>query len=953
MKKRLTALLLSVMMLGSTVSVLPVTAADTPAYTAETAETDSALMEFLTRIAGWDGYKLDDCIFLNGNLLLTPAKIYDIEKTTYSKAVSRYRVTVKEGTTLSADEFGKKCTVTETPDGYIVDGASYSKLQAMPNVMRLAVSQVYHTNMYGDTNYGTLQGLVIYSDRTLTAADFPALTGVTVFQQEETAELSVRRDEWRLTIDGGNYTDYFNAVKYLQTLDFVKQIVPDWIRSDAYAAADASYSKPYAWNTVYDRVSSEMLSGMDEALADFLTRVAAWDDAAVSDCVLLRQGTQILLLTPKHPYYIVKGRGSQCRVYVQEGTKLTLDDLWGAMEKALAERRNLTGYTEEQELTILRELRLHKQHDCYLAELPEALKQDAPTLSEVLSQFPNVMRTEIPYVYQTDTLRGKLANYTLRFACKRELLAEDVPALSGVTVTAAGTSGLWNLKLESDSYEEYFEAVKLLSAMEDVSKIWLWGDQNGWGETHDDNASEPYRWEATYAAGNSADLLNEFLMRIASWDNASLDDCITQINDNTQNPYQPYAVIYTPYKKYDVLRYRCSNYRVYVDEGTALDPDAILEKWAQMLREAGYPEKNLEQYFKACTLTEADGGYDVSLWQDAYGDITLADCLKTFGNVKKVDAVFCYHTSDRPNEHTPECLSFVSGKTYAAYDLPKLKNITLSDHSPYSKEPDGKQYLTIENGSYADYFSAMKYLQTFEDIRELSLYEMSTALADECEDASLIELDRTVLYELETPVLPVYGSFDAGDPLYNDQRYVFADELPEGTDGYFTGLVTYQGEPSYHYGEDGWISFYSDYGGNHYVGKTGTPLTIGEAKALCAEIKERFADGEFKITEPKLVWVKGMPCTVTGDLNNDNTVTIADAKMLLDRTVWYSINGYHTIPLKQTLPTADVNGDGEVDISDVKYILDYAVYALTFGKNPEWSSITAYKAQVPADGITS
>ena len=205
--------------------------------------------------------------------------------------------------------------------------------------------------------------------------------------------------------------------------------------------------------------------------------------------------------------------------------------------------------------------------------------------------------------------------------------------------------------------------------------------------------------------------------------------------------------------------------------------------------------------------------------------------------------------------------------------------------------------------------------------------------------------------DTEIPMYPVFGDHTDLDPLY--MYYVYGSalldgskKLPEDGSCYFTGQIFIPGEYrlSVLTDEMQLMRMYSDWSWGDFYWREKTPLSVSEATQLCSEITDLYAERGTELPyEPTLVYCVRMPCTVPGDVDYNDTVTVTDAKKLLDCVVYasvaYSLNPGEQTMLKHQYPTANVNGDGFIDTTDVKAILDYAVYTTTFGTNPEWSTI--------------
>ena len=65
----------------------------------------------------------------------------------------------------------------------------------------------------------------------------------------------------------------------------------------------------------------------------------------------------------------------------------------------------------------------------------------------------------------------------------------------------------------------------------------------------------------------------------------------------------------------------------------------------------------------------------------------------------------------------------------------------------------------------------------------------------------------------------------------------------------------------------------------------------------------------------KLYYKDTWPVVITGDVNNDGEVNIADANTVIGLILDSSMSS-------EDLPNADVNGDGEISIADINMIID-------------------------------
>ena len=703
-------------------------------------------------------------------------------------------------------------------------------------------------------------------------------------------------------------------------------------------------------------VSQPAESAASDALTGFLTRIAGWDDADMDDCILLTHKNastgqnSFTFLTPKHPYSI------HAASYYGEANyryRVSFSDEHAADTPTLRNRLYdvLTAQGKDKDaaekISLSAETRT-KTDAGYIVEGVAASE---------LKRLTEVTRIEAPQVYHTDTnVGGTGLNYTsaysLTFQCSSALTAADFPQLSGVTVK--NTDGTWELTLNSTAYEDYFTAfryVRTLPFVSDLNMGWVMTEVS---VTSEESFSEPFAWKTLYdkRIPDASETLTEFLGRIAGWENTTLDQCI--IIPSADGGVQ----LLTPTKLYNVTCLRNSNFEVTLDAGTALDTDAVLAKWKAMLKAAGCPEKQL--YANRCTLTKTGADtYCIETGMNFYGDLTIADCLKDFWNVTSVSVRYHYWTSDRPNSTFFHTVCVACDKEPSAADFPALDGVTITkDKEQEYDAPEGCWLLSLSDDKYADYFAALKYVQTLEFVRDARLMAISTALADDNPDAQITDREPDVLYRRGELVLPVFGDHSLDDPyrrfyIYGES-YLDADSPKQKNvrTKYFNGQIYVPG------GKDlpaspqteGMKALYSSYAQGWFFWKEDT-MTTAEAEALCAEIKEYYAQNT-DITlscDPTPVYCTKLPPTCTGDINGDSEITIHDAKKLLDSVVLNSISAASKIydVTMQLHPNADVNGDGKVNILDAKYILDYSVWQQTMKQKPDWAFITGRTVKAP------
>ena len=751
-------------------------------------------------------------------------------------------------------------------------------------------------------------------------------------------------------MESGKYTDYFAAAEKLLVLDSI-QVTDLSLCAMTTELADES---PEAFIFIPAQTESTEPFGTDSTvltedavLNDFLTRIAGWDDAALSECFYRKVSASDLpysyhygvLYTPKKAYDIEKYNFGKYRITAD--TPLDEDEVRKQLRTWMTARGNSGDYIEQT------------CGQCTVSQTEDGYWTISADF-DFIKTLPAVRRVEMSHRYHTS---GKVNYFTctgLCISCDSEPTTADFPALSGITVSreaeiaGEAAENVWYLTMPDADYSTYFEAAKYVQTLSFVKDWSLAGMTTALADESPEASSEPFYWETLYDrnAKDCEPRLTEFLTRLAREQGITLEDC-------TVLPHGEGAQLLTPEKLYDADRLRFSAYEVRLDTGTVLEADAVTAKWRAMLKEAGYPNADTAPGLR-CELEQAGYcSYLVKAGQDSYKNLTLLDCLKTFFQVKQVYAAFGYRTNDRVNTASNYYISFRSDRALTETDLPSLENITLK------ADADNRCQLTLNlNDKYADYVNAVKYLQTLDSVSEIHLDGIKTALGDDSEEAKLEDRSDTLLYERKNLVLPVFGDHTTNDPLFGS--YVYGDRFLEGKttlphDGkyYFTGQIFLRGTeipdlPQF----KALHAMYCAVGATgHFFWREDEPLTVEEAEQLCAEINAYYeSSGANSHYKPSPVYVRGLPGTVTGDistagisglLSSDNKVTVRDAKQLLDICTQYLTEEAQPVPLIQTLPNADVNGDGVVNITDAKYILDYAIYTETFETEPAWSDIIA------------
>ena len=778
---RLTALLLGAAMLGSSMPGMPVTAADLSAVQTDTASADlqqDTRTAFFERIAGWQHASLDDCIVLGEDELLTPTKPYTISRI----RCTPYRIFTKDGTAPDADAILAKwkeilraagysgavlaqftCEITEADDGYefrtLQDGYAGVSLpdclKTFPDVQRIEVGRSYQTHgrVNSTSEYAVL--FTVKGSDAPTPADFPELTGVTL--TEQIPMTGTTKPTWNLTLASDSYADYFAAVKYLQTLNFVEQLTLGFGTDGLLDQnADASFQSSETV-TVFDR------SQVQGSRTEFFERIAGWQHASLDDCIVLGEDE---LLTPTKPYTISRIRCTPYRIFTKDGTAPDADAILAKWKEIL----RAAGYSG----AVL------AQFTCEITEADGGYEfrtlQDGyagVSLPDCLKTFPDVQRIEAQFGYRTDDRPNTPFGYTLRFKVNGTKMPqpEDFPELTGVHIAGdvplmTQTESTWSLNLESGRYEDYFAAAKYLLTLDFVHDLKLGYGSTELADGNDD--AEICDPEPTVLYDRAADPVtpaehtrDAFFRCISSREDVRFENCIRLGDDQ----------LLTPKKPYTVQRSMCAPYCVYLRNGGTLDADAVLAKWKEMLLAEGYPEKTLANF--TCEITAYNGGYQVRTTQDGYKSLTLADCLKTFPDVQRMETQYGYRSDDFANSAGSFVLSFtkvceieITASAFPELDIAEVAYKTLDPGNP-----NGKWYLTLNSDAYTDYYEAVKYLLTQEDVHNLRLGYAMTCLAMENEP-HLTESVPAVLFNRGD--LNLDGSADVADAVLL-ARYLASD----------------------------------------------------------------------------------------------------------------------------------------------------------------------------------
>lgn len=495
----------------------------------------------------------------------------------------------------------------------------------------------------------------------------------------------------------------------------------------------------------------------------FFKRIAGWQNASLSDCIQLG-GDE--LLTPDKPYQISRVRFTPYCVYMNNGAKPDTDAILAKWKEMLL----AAGYPKDAWLWDHCTCDVTEQNGGYQIVVP----QDAYagiTLADCLMTFPAVQRIEAQFGYMTDDRPNQPAGYAFRFTKDGTDMpkAEDFPQLSGVQISGdvplmTQTDSTWSLSLTSGRYEDYFEAAKYLQTLDFVHGLYLcYGSTELADDSEDAKIPDPeptVLYDCTADSASLTELTRDaFFKCIASREQMLYDTCIRP-NENQ---------LLTPNKPYTVQRQMIGPFCVTLRKGGTLDADAVLAKWKDMLKAAGYPADALADF--TCKITECSGVYTVRTTQDGYDSVTLADCLKTFPDVQRIGRNYGYRSDDFANGAGNFKIGFRSEGARTAADFPALDTAKITGARGDMIEPDGRQFLTLNSTAYADYFTAIKYMQTLDFVHDLSLgYEMTCmAMIDE---PQILDTEMTVLFDRGD--LNLDGSADVADAVLL-ARYLASD----------------------------------------------------------------------------------------------------------------------------------------------------------------------------------
>ena len=215
-----------------------------------------------------------------------------------------------------------------------------------------------------------------------------------------------------------------------------------------------------------------------------------------------------------------------------------------------------------------------------------------------------------------------------------------------------------------------------------------------------------------------------------------------------------------------------------------------------------------------------------------------------------------------------------------------------------------------ENESKIYYFNNEPLNEVINQGRDMIDFERMSHIYDYGEDSNY---GNYLLYGMSTPVsgglFSKYCYIDfQREPFLNDDNFVKAD--PIMIDGFPCSRLAYIGEngDTLAYVIEG-IGFDSRDMGDLLTPFTRKPDPNADYQEWCG-LSHVIKDG-------KIIY-KGMRYRpdISGDVNGDGEVTIADANSVIDVVVMGGNSGHTRIP------AADVNGDGEINIADINAIID-------------------------------
>lgn len=716
-RNRLTALLTGTALLGGMLTAVPVTAAETPADSVRSCTLD-ALMA------------------------MDEAQINALPDFSYYAAASDYAEAVKETENFHEGELklGKERFFVKLTDPRLAD-------------------YLYLYVVAADDSSGEMRDYPV-----LSWAETENLLGIPAAYMEDVTE-GESRGYLYVTVNLTAYGQENACKTYIMT---EAKLRANENIADVYGTGLGGGKPVSDERTVVIPAETDTTAAQDGKTV-FLERIAGWENAKLSDCVILESGLGLMLLTPTKPYSVSRHTFLPYLVYLNGGT-LNADAVTAKWKEKLRQVY-AEEYLKNDSVFDTLACTAEQSGDCWLVT-PSADTRYADELLAVLKEMPEVQRIAVKCSYQTHDRVNSSGGYSFLFTVsgKGTLTAADFPELTGVKLAERGTMpqttrAAWGITLESDRYADYFAAAKYLQTLGFVHDLTFGYVTTCLADTAEDAYYQSDDAEILFDRSTAAGSREDFFERIAGWQNAALSDCIVLGADE----------LLTPDKPYQISRVRFTPYSVFLRSGGTLDPEAVKAKWKEMLLAAGYPENAGMWDYYTCEITETDGGYQIRVPQDAYAGISLADCLMTFPEVQRIEAQFGYATDDRPNQPSDFALRFtVDGtETPQPEDFPALSGMQIAGDTPLPAQQSKSTWtLTLESGQYADYYEAAKYLQTLSFVQDLKLVYSSTELGDASDDARILDPAPTVLYNRGD--INQDGSADVGDAVLL-ARYLAAD----------------------------------------------------------------------------------------------------------------------------------------------------------------------------------
>lgn len=319
------------------------------------------------------------------------------------------------------------------------------------------------------------------------------------------------------------------------------------------------------------------------------------------------------------------------------------------------------------------------------------------------------------------------------------LSAEDFGEYAAAAVPVENSPfGYWRIDLPMElSYEE---AQAICNTLEQNPKISYVAHQPNafMSEPNPDHLRVELVAPADADGGGNADSFaftdpteQAFCERVAGWENVTLQDCFL-----LRTPSGDLQVL-TPEHPYTIQHYRLSPYRIMISGDSVPEEEAVLKKWAELLRDAGYRNQELH-----CEFKPAEYGYDVL----TNTDLLLEECLKSFPQTESIDAQYAYRTDDRINHSNGYVYMysycFQCDRTPVPEDFPSLNVASIR-----CDELTGDWNLCLNNDQYSDYFAGFRTMLDSEIVQNLSFDYIITELWDDSDDVQINLPERTVIWE--------------------------------------------------------------------------------------------------------------------------------------------------------------------------------------------------------------